>query len=138
MIRYVKTYAAVLAAILALDAVWLGLVARQFYADRLGHLTASSPNWAAAAAFYPIYALGVLALVVWPAIRTGSLFAALWRGAVFGFMAYATYNLTNLATLRDWPPEVSAVDIAWGTFVTTVAGLAGYVAGRLVQPARQP
>ena len=138
MTRYLKMYAAVLAVVLALDAVWLGLVARQFYADRLGHLTASSPNWAAVAAFYPLYALGILALVVGPAIRMGSLLSALWRGAVLGFIAYATYNLTNLATLRDWPAVVTAVDIAWGTFVTTAAGLTGYLAGRLVQPVRQP
>jgi uncharacterized membrane protein len=134
--RYIKAYLTSLAALLALDAVWLGLVAREFYSDRLAHLMASNPSWPPAAVFYPLYVVGVLAFVVSPAAKAGSLRTASWRGALFGLVAYATYNLTNQATLRDWPPVVTVVDMAWGCFVTTAAGLAGYAASRPLSSAR--
>jgi len=117
---------ATLAAMAVLDGIWLGLVARSFYRQHLGYLMAESPNWLAAGAFYVVYAIGVAIFVVQPAVDDGSLLTGLWRGALFGFVAYATYDLTNMATLRGWPNIVTIVDMAWGTALTAAVGVAAY------------
>lgn len=98
----------------AIDIVWLGLVARGFYRDQLGHLMRSDVNRVAAVIFYLIFVMGLAVLVIGPAVEAGSLVQALVHGALFGFVAYATYDLTNLATLRDWPLAMTLVDLAWG------------------------
>jgi len=117
---------ATLAVMAVLDGIWLGLVARTFYRRYLGYLMAETPNWLAAGAFYLIYAIGVAIFVVQPAVDEGSLLTAAWRGGLFGFVAYATYDLTNMATLRGWPTIVTIVDMAWGTVLTAAVGAAAY------------
>jgi len=112
---------------LALDGLWLGLVARNFYRKHLGYLMAERPNWAAAGIFYLLYAIGLTVLVVIPATDAGSALEGLWRGGLFGLVAYATYDLTNHATVRDWPAIVTGVDLAWGTALSaSVAAIATY------------
>jgi uncharacterized membrane protein len=105
-------------AFLALDAVWLTTMAPRLYRPLIGHLMRPDFDWIAAAAFYVIYLSAMVTLVVLPA---ASVRAAAVRGAVFGFAAYATYDLTNQATLRDWSWVVTAADLAWGTFITASA-----------------
>lgn len=119
---------ATLVAMAVLDGLWLGLVARGFYRQHLGYLMAEAPNWLAAGAFYLIYAVGVAVFVVQPAADDGSLLTALWRGALFGFVAYATYDLTNSATVRGWPNIVTMVDMAWGTLLTAAVAVAATAA----------
>lgn len=121
----VYLYLGTFAAFLAIDAVWLGLVAPKFYSGQIGHLMAPSPNLPAAGIFYAIYVVGVLVFAVLPADGVGPM-RAVALGALFGFIAYATYDLTNLATLRDWPILVTVVDLAWGTFLTGSVALVGY------------
>jgi uncharacterized membrane protein len=118
------SFLATLAAMAVLDGLWLGLVARGFYRQQLGFLMAESPNWAAAVVFYLVYTIGVTVFVVQPAVDASSLGTALWRGALFGFVAYATYDLTNMATVRGWPTLVTVVDLAWGTVLTAAVALA--------------
>lgn len=118
-------YLGTFVAFLAIDAFWLGLVAPKFYTGQIGHLMAPSPNFLAAGIFYAIYVVGILVFAVMPAQDVGPM-RALALGAAFGFVAYATYDLTNLSTLRDWPILVTVVDLAWGTFLTGTAALAGY------------
>ncbi|WP_418317496.1 DUF2177 family protein [Piscinibacter sakaiensis] len=101
-----------------LDALWLGIVAADFYQSRLAHLMAESPRLDAALAFYLMYPAGVLLFAVRPALAAGGAARAAWLGAALGFFAYATYDLTNLATLRDWPLPIVFVDIAWGSAIT--------------------
>jgi uncharacterized membrane protein len=84
-------------------------------------------NWAAAVVFYLIFIVGLVILVIGPAVEAGSWAQALWRGAVFGFVAYATYDLTNLATLRDWPLAMTAVDLVWGTVLAGSVSIITYV-----------
>jgi uncharacterized membrane protein len=121
-------FVATLAVMAVLDGLWLGLVARSFYRQHLGFLMAESPNWIAAGAFYVIYAIGVTVFATAPGVEEGSALAAAWRGALFGFVAYATYDLTNMATLRGWPTIVTIVDMAWGTALSAaVAGLAAFL-----------
>ncbi len=122
-------YAAALLTILVLDALWLGVVARDFYFSRLGSLLLDRPNWVPAAAFYLIHAIGIVVFVL-PA--AGSWLGVLLLGALFGICVYAAYDLTNLATLRGWPLAVSLVDLAWGAAVTAAAATAAFLAVRAI------
>jgi len=115
-------FVATVLAMLVLDGLWLGLVARGFYRRHLGFLMTDQVNWAAAVAFYVLYAIGLTVFVVWPGIDSGSVGAAAWRGALFGLVAYATYDLTNQATVRSWPTIVTAVDLGWGTALSAAVG----------------
>ena len=110
------------------DGIWLTLVARSFYRDNLGHLLGETTNWLPAIAFYVIYTIGAWFFATQPGVDEASVLTAVLRGAAFGFVAYATYDLTNHATLRNWPPLVTVVDMAWGTALTTaVAGIATWI-----------
>ncbi|CAN5259933.1 DUF2177 family protein [soil metagenome] len=110
------------------EGIWLTLVARNFYREHLGHLIGDSTNWPPAIAFYVIYTVGAWFFATQPGVDDGSALTAAWRGAAFGFVAYATYDLTNHATMRGWPTIVTVVDMAWGTFLTAaVAGIAAFI-----------
>jgi uncharacterized membrane protein len=113
----------------ALDFAWLATATSRVYQPYLGNLLAEKPNLGVAAAFYLLYVVGIVALVVVPALREGNVVGALWRGALFGFLAYATYDLTNLSTIRDWPWQVSAIDMVWGTTLNSLVAIAGFYAG---------
>ena len=119
---------ATFAVMAVLDGIWLTLVARDFYRSNIGHLLGESTNWVPAVAFYVIYTIGAWFFATQPGVDDGSALTAALRGAAFGFVAYATYDLTNHATLRGWPSLVTVVDMAWGTGLTaTVAGLAAWI-----------
>jgi len=127
---YVKLYLATLAAFFAVDMVWLGLVARGFYSKHIGFLLSPSPKWAAAIVFYLLFVAGLLIFAILPGLQAGSLQRALLLGALFGLLTYATYDLTNLATVKDWPLIVTIVDMIWGTVLATIVTLAGFFIGR--------
>jgi uncharacterized membrane protein len=97
-----------------IDMVWLGFVASDFYRTRLAHVIGDI-NWTAAIIFYFIFLIGLVIFAIYPAVARGEWQYALLYGGMFGFFTYATYDLTNLATLRDWPLSVTLVDMAWGT-----------------------
>ena len=125
-----KAYLLTLIPFVALDALWLGLIAPQFYRAQIGHLMAEQVNWPAAALFYALYIVGMVIFVTGPAIQRGDLRQALLRGALFGFITYATYDLTNHATLRDWPILMTVVDMAWGTTLGGLTALGATWLGR--------
>ncbi len=127
---YLKLYFATLVAFFAIDLVWLGLVARTFYRTYLGFLMAPSVNWPAALIFYLLFVVGILVFAVLPGLKAGSLKTTLLRAALFGLIAYATYDLTNLATVKDWPLIVTIVDLIWGTVLSVAVSYAGYMAGK--------
>jgi uncharacterized membrane protein len=127
---HVKLYLATLVAFVAIDLVWLGLVARTFYRKYLGFLMAPQVNWTAALIFYLLFVAGLLVFAVVPGLEAGSPKTMLGRAALFGLIAYATYDLTNLATLRDWPVLVTIVDLVWGTVLSVAVSCAGYLAGK--------
>jgi len=109
---------------LVIDGVWLTIIAKDFYARHLGFLMAKTPNLLAAGIFYLIYVLTMVVLIISPALQKGSLQTAVLTGALFGLCAYATYDLTNLATVKDWPLLVTIVDLIWGTVLSgSVAGI---------------
>jgi uncharacterized membrane protein len=125
MTRTLLAYAAVAFSMLLLDLIWLGVVARPMYAAGIGHLMADKPNWAAAGLFYLVYAGGLLGFAVRPFDAAAGWQTPLLTAAAFGFVAYATYDLSNLATLRDWPWTITVADIAWGSLASTLAAAAG-------------
>lgn len=103
-----------------LDALWLSVVANKFYKSQIGPLLLDKPNMAAAVIFYVIYVVGIVAFVLGPALEKGSWQYAVGYGALFGFVAYATYDLTNLATLKGWTTKLVIVDLLWGAVLTAV------------------
>jgi uncharacterized membrane protein len=120
-------YCAALASLAVLDALWLGVVSREFYKARLGQFLLDPPNWPVVILFYLIHAVGI---VVFAMPLASSWLSAALHGALFGFVVYAAYDLTNLATLRGWPMAVSLVDLGWGAVVTAAACVAAFVASR--------
>lgn len=119
MSNFIYAYLASLGAMAVIDALWLGLIAPAFYKKHIGFIMADKPNWIAAVAFYLIFILGVTVFVVYPGWRDGhSLLKIGLMGALLGLVAYATYDLTNHATLKNWPAIVTVVDIIWGTVLT--------------------
>lgn len=123
---FIKMYAIAFVVFLAVDALWLGLVAPKFYKAQIGHLMAERPNFVAALVFYLLFIVG-LVFFLKSGIEAKDLGKVVLTGAVFGFMTYATYDLTNLATLRDWPITVTIVDLIWGTFLSTTISLLTYL-----------
>ncbi len=115
---------------LALDFVWLGFVAKDFYRTQIGALMLEKPLLGVAFTFYLLYAIGIVYFAIMPALETDSWVRAMTNGALLGLIAYATYDLTNLATLRGWSVKLSIVDLAWGTLVTSLAATAGYFGAR--------
>jgi uncharacterized membrane protein len=130
MMRYLKLYLVSLAAFFAIDMVWLGLAARSFYQQYLGFLMAPSPNWLVAILFYLLFTIGLLFFVIVPGLKDNSLKATLPKAALFGLITYATYDLTNLATLRDWPALLSIVDMFWGTVLSVLVSYISFMAGK--------
>ncbi|MBB5663191.1 putative membrane protein [Rhizobium leguminosarum] len=125
-------YAGTFLTLLVCDGIWLGLVARNFYRDQLGALMLPSPNLAVAALFYLFFAAAVVVLAVLPALSAGSIATALLHGAILGLAPYGTYDITNLATLRNWPLTMSLIDMAWGTLLTALTAVGGYLAVRIL------
>ncbi len=113
----VKLYAIALPTFLVIDLLWLGLVAKTFYQSKLGHLLRADVNWTAAIVFYLLFVLGMVILVVWPAVERQSMARAVFLGALLGIVAYAAYDLTNLATMKGFPVLVAVVDISWGAIL---------------------
>jgi uncharacterized membrane protein len=126
-------YALTVPVFFAVDMVWLGLIAKPFYAKHIGHLMAAKVRWTPALLFYFLYIAGILFFAVLPAVERGSIGRAILAGALLGLLAYATYDLTNLATLRDWPVLVTVIDLVWGMVLTGgVAALSYLIAGKIV------
>jgi uncharacterized membrane protein len=122
MSRHIVHYLAAAAVFFPLDMLWLGVVAKGFYRANLGPLLLERPNWAVAAGFYLVYVAG---LVIFAMARAADWREAAFSGALFGFFAYATYDLTNLATLKGFPAKLAMTDIAWGTFLSGVSAGGG-------------
>jgi uncharacterized membrane protein len=132
LLKYFAIYGSFFITLIAIDLVWLLGIAKSLYRDEMGDLMASEPKLMAGLAFYLLYALGATIFVTIPALSKQSLLYALQYGALFGFFCYMTYDLTNLAVIRDFPTRLAFVDMAWGSFVTAVsAGLAYWVGERL-------
>jgi len=132
LLKYFGVYFSFLIALIAVDLVWLLGIAKNLYRSEMGDLMANEPKLMAGLAFYLLYTLGVCIFVIAPALSKQSLIYALQYGALFGLFCYMTYDLTNLAVIRDFPTTLAFIDIAWGSLVTAIAsGVAYWVGNRL-------
>ncbi len=123
---YLKLYALTVPVFFVIDLIWLGVAAKAFYRKNLNHVLSPQVNWTAAIIFYLIFIAGILIFAVVPAVAKDSLRHAVLWGALFGFFTYMTYELTNLALLKDWPLSIVFVDILWGIVLCTVVAVISY------------
>ena len=130
--RAVVAYLAAGGAFGVLDFLWLTNAAPRLYRPAIGEIMADQVRWAPALIFYGLYLVGVTVLVVLPALKEGGIFKALTTGALFGLVAYATYDLTNQATLRVWPSHLTLIDVTWGAFATATASVIAVLVTRLI------
>jgi uncharacterized membrane protein len=125
LMSWITSYAATAVVMIIIDLIWLGVVAKPWYLAGMGHLMAAKPNLIAAGLFYAMFPVGLMMFAVIPQAATDGFARTAFWGAAFGFFTYATYDLTNLATLKDYPLSLAAIDITWGTCVSGVAAVAG-------------
>lgn len=132
--QFLKVYALTLVIFFLVDIVWLGVISKKLYKEYLGHLMAPNVNWAAALVFYFLFIAGLVFFVIMPAIEKGDFMYAITVGAFFGLITYGTYDLTNLSTLKDWPLNITIIDLIWGTFLNAAtSGITYFVATSLLK-----
>jgi uncharacterized membrane protein len=130
----VKLFLIALPVFFAIDMIWLVLVAKKFYQQQIGFLMKPDINWFAAIIFYLLFIFGLVTFVILPAVEKHSWTSAVLYGALFGLITYATYDLTNLATLKDWPLIVTIVDLIWGTVLAaSISGITYFIAGKVIK-----
>ena len=129
LISYVLTFAV----FLVIDLAWLGFIAKDLYRKYLGGFLSDQVNWTAAIVFYLLFVVGVFIFAILPSVAKNSLVAAITLGALYGFFTYATYDLTNLATLKNWPLNIVFIDILWGAVLTSIVSSAGFYIVKYVQ-----
>lgn len=132
-IFFVKLYVLILPVFFCIDLLWLGLVAKNFYAKHLGYIMNPSPNWSAALLFYLLNILGIMVFSILPGYKENTVSKTLLLGAFYGLCTYATYDLTNLATLNKWPIIVTVVDIIWGVCLSSIVAVAGFFIARAIR-----
>jgi uncharacterized membrane protein len=125
--KLIYTFAAMAVAFMAVDLLWLGLIAKKIYQNQIGHLMKTSPNWTAALIFYALFIIGTMIFCVIPAAEKNSLNHALLYGALFGFFTYMTYEITNYAVLKTWPLGIVPIDIIWGIALTSIISIVGFL-----------
>jgi len=126
---FIKLYFIALTVFLAIDLLWIGVVAKSFYAAQIGFLMRTDVNWVAAIVFYLLFIVGLVLFVIAPAVEKSSWTHAILFGALFGLIAYSTYDLTNLATIKNWPLLVTIVDLIWGTVLAAAVSTITYFIG---------
>jgi uncharacterized membrane protein len=126
-LQYLLVYLASVPVFFLIDMIWLGFIAPGFYKSQIGHLMTSTINWPVAIIFYLVFLVGLVIFAISPALLAKSLMHAVIFGALFGFFTYATYDLTNWATLKGWTPLVSLVDILWGTVLSAAVASLTYL-----------
>ena len=123
---FIKLYLIALPILLAIDALWLGIISKSFYQQQISFLMKSNINWIAAGLLYVVLTLGLVIFVIMPAVENNTWVHALAFGLLFGVISYAVYDLTNLATIRDWPLLVTIVDMMWGGVLSALVSVATY------------
>lgn len=131
MLKYAATYGATAVAFFVIDFIWLSTQIGT-YRRELGSLLLDKPNLGVAALFYVLYVVGIVLLAIRPALAGGNWWEATLLGALLGLVAYGTYDVTNLSTIKGWSVTITAIDLAWGTFLTATAATAGFFVARMV------
>ena len=125
--KFLIAYVVTAVVFLVIDYIWLGFLMKDYFQSQLSHLMAENVSLSIAALFYLFYAAGIVFLCINPVIESGDWTKAFINGAILGFLAYGTYDITNMATLRDWPVMMSIIDVAWGTVLTGFSATMGYI-----------
>lgn len=123
---FIKLYLISLTVFFSIDLIWLGLIAKNLYQKHLGFLMAEQINWIAALIFYLLFIAGLVIFVITPSLEKNSWTSALWLGALFGLITYATYDLTNLATIKNWPLLITIIDLIWGMTISATVSLVSF------------
>lgn len=131
--KLLLSYALTFLVFFVIDMAWLGLIAKDLYKKYLGGFLSDQVNWTAAIVFYLLFIVGVFIFAILPSVEKNSLVSAITLGALFGFFTYATYDLTNLATLKGWPIPIVFIDIVWGSVLTGIVSAAGFYIVKYVQ-----
>ena len=131
LVKILYTYGAMLVAFLAVDMLWLGVIAKNIYKDQIGFLMKTTPNWVAAIIFYLLFIVGIMIFAVIPGVEKNSLQYTLLYGGLFGFFTYMTYELTNYAVIKDWPFAIVPIDITWGVVLALLVSLVGFFVGKI-------
>jgi uncharacterized membrane protein len=130
--KFLLHFVIALVVFFAIDLVWLGLIAKNLYSKYLGFIMSEKVNWLAALIFYALFIVGLLVFVIEPALQDQNFTQLVLRAALFGLVTYATYDLTNLATLKDWPIQITIIDLIWGTTLSTlVSVISVFIIGKL-------
>lgn len=124
--KYLYLYTITFVIFLVIDFIWLNFIAKDFYSTKIAHLLAENPKLFPALIFYLIFVVGVIIFAVLPGYEAQNIWKTVILGALFGLLTYSTYDLTNLATLKNWPISVTIIDLIWGTSISTVISIAGY------------
>ena len=132
LLSYIKLYVLTVPVFFIVDLLWLGIIAKKLYRKELGFILADRVNWSAAITFYLIYIAGIIFFAVRPALTTQSFYQALYLGALYGFFTYATYDLTNMATIDNWPLKIVVVDIAWGTILCLLVAASSFLIAQML------
>lgn len=128
-----KLYLTTLLVFFLVDIIWLGFISKNLYKNYLGHLMAPQVNWYAGSIFYLLFIAGLIFFVINPALTKQSLMYAIVAGGFFGLIAYGTYDLTNLATIKDWPINITIIDLIWGTFLNAAtSGITYIIANKFI------
>lgn len=131
--QIIKTYSITFLAFIIFDAIWLGFIAKKLYSSKLGYIMKTNVNWLAAVIFYLIFIAGLVFFVINPSLEKESLAYAVKAGLFFGFVTYATYDLTNLATLKRWPISITIIDMLWGSTLGLLTSTASYLINNAIK-----
>ncbi|MBE0450551.1 MAG: DUF2177 family protein [Clostridia bacterium] len=124
--QMLRNFAVTFVVFMAIDLIWLGFIAKNLYSKYLGYIMTDKVNWGAALLFYVLFIIGLLFFVISPALDKNSWTYALGAGALYGLLTYATYDLTNLATLKDWPITITVIDMIWGTSLAALTSIISF------------
>jgi len=130
---FIKYYVIALIVFVILDGIWLGFIGGNLYKKYIGFLLTETPNWITAIIFYLLFVVGIVVFVVVPGMEEKRLWIIIGRAALFGLVTYATYDLTNFATIKSWPIQITIIDLIWGTCLSSVVGLTTIIIGRWIQ-----
>ena len=130
---FIKYYLIALIIFVILDGIWLGFIGGNIYKKYIGFLLTETPIWIAAIIFYLLFVVGIVVFVVLPGMEEKSLWVIVSRAALFGLVTYATYDLTNFATIKSWPIQITIIDLIWGTCLSSIVGVTTIIIGRWIQ-----
>jgi len=129
ILLYLKLFIIALVVFFTIDLLWLSVFAKKIYDKELKPLLNEKVKWIPAIIFYILFLIGLIYFAIYPAVQSGDILTALINGGLFGLVSYATYDLTNLATLKNWPKKITIIDLIWGTTLSIIVSVVTFLLG---------